>query len=69
MHGDVQIEGVNAVFVRNELASETSLSGKNLSCNANVVYEEPAAEPDAAAAGSSGSDAGAEPTQVACSRN
>lgn len=68
--GDVRIEGNNAVFVRNELASATSLSGKNLSCNANVVHEQPPPEAGAAEDGASDTEtqdaAPAEPTPVTC---
>jgi hypothetical protein len=50
VHGRVVLEGNNAVFVRNELAQNTELAGKNLSCNANVVFDADAAAPDAGAA-------------------
>jgi carbonic anhydrase/acetyltransferase-like protein (isoleucine patch superfamily) len=40
VHGQVIIDGNNAVFVRNELASNSTLSGKNLSCNANVAFDD-----------------------------
>jgi hypothetical protein len=56
VHGRARIEGNNAVLVRNELAQNSELSGKNLSCNANVVFD-----PDAGAP-----DAGAAPTPVSC---
>jgi hypothetical protein len=48
VHGSVLIEGNNAVFVRNELAKNETLEGKNLRCNANVVLQGSAA-PDAGA--------------------
>lgn len=64
VHGQVQIQGNNAVFVRNELGSETSLSGKNLSCNANVVHE---AEAQAGGEGASEAETQADATPVACS--
>jgi hypothetical protein len=51
VHGSVSIAGNNAVFVRNELAKNEALAGKNLRCNANVVFnEDSAAAPDAGAA-------------------
>lgn len=58
VHGRTVLEGNNAVFVRNELAQNTELSGKNLSCNANVVFDPDAGAPDAGAA--------PPPTPVSC---
>lgn len=58
VHGRARIEGNNAVFVRNELAQNSELSGKNLSCNANVVFDPDAGAPDAGAAPA--------PTPVGC---
>ena len=57
----VVIDGNNAVFVRNELAEQGPLSGKNLRCNANVVLDE-------STAGSGVADAGAATaaTPVSC---
>lgn len=50
VHGRVLIEGNNAVFVRTELEQST-LSGKNLRCNANVVLAEAATDSGVADAG------------------
>ncbi|HEU4576885.1 MAG TPA: hypothetical protein VFS67_01425 [Polyangiaceae bacterium] len=58
VHGRARIEGNNAVFVRNELAQDSELSGKNLKCNANVVFDPDAGAPDAGAAPA--------PTPVSC---
>jgi hypothetical protein len=58
VHGRARIEGNNAVFVRNELAQNSELSGKNLSCNANVVFDADAGAPDAGASRA--------PTPVSC---
>jgi len=62
VHGQVLIDGNNAVFVRNELASHSTLSGKNLSCNANVTFDD--TESSAAAAATPA--VGAEPAPVVC---
>jgi hypothetical protein len=50
VHGRARIEGNNAVLVRNELAQDGELSGKNLSCNANVLFDADAGAPDAGTA-------------------
>jgi hypothetical protein len=61
VHGRVVIDGNNAVFVRNELAEQGPLSGKNLRCNANVLFDE-----STAGSGTADAGAGTAATAVSC---
>ena len=70
VHGQVHLEGVNTVLVQNRFEGARTLSGKNLTCNGNVGFEDAAQDDsDAGAAdAASATDTGNAPT-VTCARS